>query len=120
MPTSDSATVARTYHDAWTSGRFDDAAALLADDLQVEVPINAYATRAAFADAVRAFGSMTREVRLLSALHDADEAMLLYDMTVDGLGTLRVAEHFTIVGGRITRLRQVHDTAPIRAAGLGA
>jgi hypothetical protein len=31
--------------------------------------------------------------------------MLLYDMDVDRLGTLRIAEHFTVGGGKITRIR---------------
>jgi hypothetical protein len=50
--------------------------------------------------------------------HD-NEAMLLYDMQADGLGQLRVAEHFTVADGKIVKLRQIHDTAPVRAAGLG-
>lgn len=33
---------------------------------------------------------------------------------------LRIVEHFTIREGRIVRLRQVHDTAAIRAAGLAS
>ena len=41
---------------------------------------------------------------------------LLYDMAVRGLGPLRVAEHFTVADGTITRIRQAHDTAAIRAA----
>jgi hypothetical protein len=44
--------------------------------------------------------------------------MLLYDLAAGPVGTLRVAEHFTVAGGKIVRLRQVHDTAPVRAAGL--
>ncbi|MGH2869941.1 MAG: hypothetical protein ACRDNK_20530 [Solirubrobacteraceae bacterium] len=46
------------------------------------------------------------------------KAMLLYDMQVEQLGQLRVVEHFTIADGKIIRLRQIHDTAPVRAAGL--
>jgi hypothetical protein len=34
------------------------------------------------------------------------------------VGTLRVAEHFTVEGGKITRIRQIHDTAAVGAAGL--
>jgi ketosteroid isomerase-like protein len=41
-------------------------------------------------------------------------------MEVDGLGKLRVAEHFTVRDGKIARLRQIHDTAAVRAAGLGS
>jgi hypothetical protein len=35
------------------------------------------------------------------------------------LGTLRIAEHFTVSGGKITRIGQIHDTAALRAAGFG-
>jgi hypothetical protein len=31
---------------------------------------------------------------------------------------MRCAEHFTVEGGQIARLRQIHDTAAVRAAGL--
>jgi hypothetical protein len=31
---------------------------------------------------------------------------------------MRIAEHFTVNDGRIVRLRQVHDTAHLRAAGF--
>jgi hypothetical protein len=56
---------------------------------------------------------------LLAAMSEANEAMLLYDLKADPVGTLRVAEHFTVADGKIIRIRQVHDTAAVRAAGLG-
>ncbi len=111
---------ARCYHDAWTNDRYGAAAKLLAPDLEIEVPVNDYPTREAFAEAVENFGSMTTQVDLLSEVGSQDEAMLLYDMTVSGLGTMRVAEHFTVADGRIVRLRQVHDTAALRQAGFVA
>jgi hypothetical protein len=48
-------------------------------------------------------------------LSAGNEAILLYDMQVEQLGPLRVVEHFTVADGRITRLRQIHDTAAVRA-----
>jgi limonene-1,2-epoxide hydrolase len=119
MTTPDTVAVVRAYFTAWTSHDFDEAAALLADDLTVEVPINEYPTAESFAAAVKGFGSMATKVDLLAEMSAGDEAMLLYDMAVQRLGTLRVAEHFTVDNGKITRIRQVHDTAPVRAAGLG-
>jgi ketosteroid isomerase-like protein len=111
---------ANRYHDAWTRGSYDVAASLLAPDLVVEVPINEYPDAASFAEAVAQFGRMTTSVTMLSAMGDDMEAVLVYDMVVDGIGSLRVAEHFTVADGRITRVRQIHDTAALRAAGVGA
>jgi ketosteroid isomerase-like protein len=118
MTSPDAAGVARAYHAAWTGKDFDGAAALLADDLVVEVPINEYPTTESFVAALTGFGSMTTGVDLLAEMSAGDEAMLLYDMQVERLGVLRVAEHFTVRDGRISRIRQIHDTAPIRAAGF--
>jgi len=108
----------RAYFRAWTNHDFDAAISRLSDDLEVEVPINAYPTKASFADALTAFGGMVHGVVLLAELSGRDEAMLLYDMVIPQIGPLRVAEHFTVADGRITRIRQVHDTAALRAAGF--
>jgi ketosteroid isomerase-like protein len=118
MSTPDAAAVARAYHAAWTGKDFDRAAALLADDLTVEVPINEYPTAESFVAALTGFGSMTTSVDLLAEMSSGDEAMVLYDMQVRRLGVLRVAEHFTVRDGKICRIRQIHDTAPVRAAGF--
>ncbi|MGH2910666.1 MAG: hypothetical protein ACRDK8_15405 [Solirubrobacteraceae bacterium] len=91
---------------------------LLDVDLIVEVPINDYPTRESFAEALISFGSLVARAELLCELRQGEDAMLLYDMDVDGLGPLRVAEHFTVADRRITRIRQIHDTAAVRAAGF--
>jgi len=109
--------VARAYHAAWTAGDFDAAGSWLADDLETDVPVNAYASKDEFLQAVKGFGSRARDVRVLAEFGNPGEALLLYDMDVDPIGPFRVAEHFTVSGGRITRIRHVHDTAPFRAAG---
>ena len=118
MTASDAFSVVRTYHEAWTSKRFDDAVRLLGRDLEVEVPVNEYPTLESFAAALEGFGSMVKSVDLLSAMSSDDEAMLLYDLDVQGLGGIRVAEHFTVEGGKIVRIRQIHDTAGLREAGF--
>ena len=119
MGKDDALTLVRAYHGGWTSKNFEVAIRLLAQNLTVEVPINQYPTTESFASALVGFGGMVRSVTLLAEFAKDREAMLLYDMDVERLGTLRVAEHFTIADGKITRIRQIHDTAPVRAAGLG-
>jgi uncharacterized protein YciI/limonene-1,2-epoxide hydrolase len=110
--------VVRAYHSAWTRKRFHQAAALLSSELQVEVPINEYPTVESFAAALEAFGSIARHVELLSEMSAGNHAVLLYDMDVQGVGTVRIAEHFTVEAGKITRIRQIHDTAALRRAGF--
>jgi hypothetical protein len=84
------------------------------------VPVNDYPTTESFAAALESFGSMVSSVELLAAMNDGNEAMLLYDLEAGPVGALRVAEHFTVEGGKITRIRQVHDTVAVRAAGLAS
>lgn len=120
VTTTDPLLVARCYHEGWTSKNYEQAIELLAPTLTVEVPINTYPTAHSFGQALRGFGELVLSVDVLSEMSAGDEAMLLYDMQVDGLGELRVVEHFTIADGQIVRLRQIHDTAAVRAAGLGA
>lgn len=108
------------YHQGWSEGRFAQATEALAPSVEIEVPVNAYPDRASFAVALAAFGAMVERVSLLSALFDDEQAMLLYDMDVRGVGAMRVAEHFTVRDGQIVKLRQIHDTAAVRAAGLVA
>jgi len=118
MKLQDTDAIVRAYHDAWTGKDFARAAALLAETLAVEAPVNNYPTAGSFAAALESFGSMVTRVGLLAAMSSGNEAMLLYDLDAGPIGTLRVAEHFTVGHGKITRIRQVHDTAAVRAAGL--
>ena len=82
------------------------------------MPVNDYPTAESFAAALASFASMVTSVELLAMMSDGDEAMLLYDLEAGPVGTLRVAEHFTVANGKIVRIRQIHDTMPVRAAGL--
>ena len=110
--------VARAYHYAWTTRNFQAAARRLADTLVVEVPINEYPAKADFLTALESTREMASRVHVLAEFGDGGGALLLYDMQLP-MTNLRVAEHFTISNGQITRIRQIHDTAALRAAGMG-
>jgi len=105
--------VARAYHDAWTAHDFDAARRLLAADLATDVPINTYTGRDDFA---ARFGALAEHVDLLAEFGSGNQALLLYDMHTQPFGRFRVAEHFTVSGGLIQRIRHVHDTAVLRGA----
>src|SRR5205807_5792490 len=109
MTSEQALSVAHRYHQGWTSKNYKQASELLAPTLEVEVPINEYPTAESFVQALRTFGDLVTDVELLSQMSSGNEAMLLYDMQVQRLGSMRVVEHFTVADGKVTRLRQIHD-----------
>jgi hypothetical protein len=110
--------VARGYHDAWQRRDYQAAWQLLSDDLTVEVPVNAYDSKAAFAEAARRTREMAAAVTPLAEFGNHAEAVLLYDLMLP-IGDLRIAEYFRVSGGRITTITHIHDTAALRAAAAG-
>ena len=60
---------------------------------------------------------MTTNIELLSEFSNESEAMLMYDMTLNAFGKLRIAEHFIVKDNKIIQVCQIHDTAPFRNAG---
>ena len=108
--------VARAYHDAWRRCDYEAAWQLLGDALVIEVPVNSYDTKAAFAEAARRTREMAADVRPIAEFGNDGEAVLLYEMTLP-VGDLRIAEYFAVDQGRITRIMHIHDTAALRGAG---
>ena len=118
-PPAGALAVARGYHDAWQRRDYPAAWQLLSDDLTVEVPINSYHSKAAFAEAAQRTREMAAAVRPLAEFGNDAEAVLLYDLTLP-VGDLRIAEYFRVSGGCITQITHIHDTAALRAAAAGA
>lgn len=111
--------VARAYHRAWTTTKdFEVAAGLLADGLETDLPVNTYDGKAEFVEAIGGFGGLVTRVEMLGETAAGNEAVLIYDLEMPPLGVLRMAEQLTVIDGRITFIRQVHDTATMRAAGF--
>jgi hypothetical protein len=108
--------VARAYHRAWAGGDHAGAAALLAGGLEIDVPLNTYATKEDFVAALSEFGGLVERTDLVAELARGSQAIQIYDMTTEAFGTIRIAEHFTVADGLITHIRHVHDTAALRAA----
>lgn len=117
-PPAGALAVARGYHDAWQRRDYQAAWQLLSEDLTVEVPVNSYDSKAAFAEAAQRTREMAAAVTPLAEFGNDAEAVLIYDLTLP-IGDLRIAEYFRVSGGRVTRITHIHDTAALRAAGAG-
>jgi hypothetical protein len=110
--------VTRAYHDAWQRREYPAAWQLLSDGLTVDVPINSYGSKAAFAEAAQRTREMAAAVTPIAEFGTDGEAVLLYDLTLP-IGDLRIAEYFAVRGGRITKITHIHDTAVLRSAAAG-
>lgn len=113
-----SLTIALAYFKAWSSKEFDKAANSLSEDISFETPINSYGNKQTWMEAVKFTGMAVSGVKLLAEFGNEDEALLLYDMVLNPIGNLRIAEHFKISNSKITMIRHVHDTAELRKAGF--
>lgn len=109
--------IVRDYYNSWTNNDFEKAGNLLAENLKVIVPINSYPTKQSFLDAVKFTREMIIKIELLSEFSNDTEVMLMYDMTLNVFGKLRIGEHFVIKDNKIIQVTQIHDTAPFRNAG---
>ena len=104
-----------TYHKAWTTGDFVTARRCLADDLDFKGSIETFQTADDFVGALQRFHGMLRSVKLLQSNFDEQGAALLYDCdTVTPAGTIRTAEFFAAVDGKIRRIRLVFDASELR------
>jgi hypothetical protein len=110
--------IALEYFNAWKSKEFDKAADCLSENISFEMPINEYTNKQAFMQAVKFTGAAASEIKLLAEFENENEALLLYDMVVNPIGNMRIAEHFKISNGKITMIRHVHDTVELRKAGF--
>lgn len=118
MSTSiESRRIVRAYYDAWTSGDVDAAVAHLAEGFSSWGSGNMHAASApAFADSLRHFRRGVIGVDLISELYGDEEATLVYDVHVEGVGAVRTAEHFRLSGGRIASNILIFDEWPFQAA----
>lgn len=111
--------IAVAYHDAWLRRDYDEAWRYLSDSVTLDVPINHYGSKREFTAAAEQTREMCSGVATLMQLGDDTDAVLVYEMQLP-IGPLRIAECFRVDDGRITSLVHIHDTAPLRAAGMGS
>lgn len=110
------ADLAVRYHQAWTSGRLDDAWALLADDVVCHGPAGPMQGRGAVASFMGGFASTLTGATLLAAHGDASSAVVYYDTSTDAVRSAPAAELVTVSDGQITQIRIVFDRLPFALA----
>lgn len=109
--------VAIAFTEAWTRHDMDTAADYLAADVIFDGPVAGHLTGAeAYMEGLTPFAQAVTDMRMIAALGDDEQALIMYEATTGPFGTLTCAEHLTIRDGKIQADRLTFDTYKLRTA----
>jgi limonene-1,2-epoxide hydrolase len=111
MTTTDPAQIVERFSRAWSSGDFDTARSLLADDLHFEGPIDSFDHADDYLKAIRGLHSMLRGVDHQATIASGKDVVHFYVLDTP-VARAPVAEWFTVTGDRISSLRAYFDARP--------
>jgi len=103
--------IASAFLDAWTAGDFEKAGTYLADGFVFDGPIARYRSAREFLAGSKGFvEKITPAWTKVSAFGDDHEALLLYDLHLRTGAAMRIADRYTIGGGKIETETILWDT----------
>lgn len=111
------ATLARAFTQAWASHDMDTAAGYLAEDVTFDGPVGHSVGKQAYVEGLSKFAQLVTGVKILAALGDDSQALIMYELATPKFGTLTSAELLTFHNGKIAADKLTFDTFPIRGAG---
>jgi ketosteroid isomerase-like protein len=103
---------ALTYHRHWTGDDFDKAMACIADDVVCDAPFGRFEGAAAFRGFLEPFAQRLIGSTVIAGFGDDRSAVIVYDTTTALVPSGPAADHVTVEGGRITRIRMIFDRLP--------
>lgn len=101
--------VAKEFHEAWTSGRLEDAFLHVNDDVVVKTPDGEIRGIQAHKEYLKNFSEINTGVTNLAAFGDDRHAVLFYYPHTAITQTAPAAEFFTVVDGKIVADELVFD-----------
>ena len=108
--------VVRAYHDAYRRGDVEAIGVLLAEPFAFRSPIMAFDSPRQHLAALDRFVPFVTGVDMISELYGEGEATLVYDLHTSLPPKIqRTAEHFRVVGGRISSIIIIFDATPWQA-----
>ena len=107
---------AEAFFDAWTSGRFDEARALLHDDVDFRGPIDTFDSAEPYVQALQGLSQIVKAAEKRKVFVDGDDVCVIYDLVTDSpAGTAPVAEWYRVRDGKIAAVRVFFDARPFAA-----
>jgi hypothetical protein len=112
---ADAGQVAEEFVSAWTHGQFEQARALLRDDVSFEGPFESFADADTYLASLRQLSAIVETAQAQRVFVDGDDACVIYDLKTTVVPTSRVCEWFRVRDGRIASISVVFDPRPFAA-----
>jgi hypothetical protein len=112
--------IALAFTKAWTSHDMETAATYVAEDIDFDGPIAGHTTGIdAYMQGLEAFARAVTSLKIIAALGDETQALIMYEVTTAPFGIIRSAERLTVQDGKIKADTLTFDTYIIRQASAG-
>lgn len=100
------------YFDAWTSGDFATARALLHDNVTFSGPIDSFDNADAFLETLKGLSQILVGIRRRGIVSDDEHTCLIYDLETGPAGVTPVAEWYAVRDGKVASLEAFFDARP--------
>jgi ketosteroid isomerase-like protein len=99
---------------AWTSGDFEAARALLADDVTFVGPLAHTEGADAYVEGVRGMAKMIKVADQKRVIEDGDDVCIIYDLVTDTpAGAIPTAGWYQLRDGKVSSIRAYFDPRPL-------
>jgi hypothetical protein len=105
--------LAETYFQAWRDREFDTFADLLADDVHFMGPMAEVHGREAAVQGIRGLRELLQDIRVIRRFVDGDDVVTWFELVIDGIEPIPVANWSRIREGRIVEIRVTFDPRPL-------
>ena len=103
--------IAAAFLDAWAGQDFETAGGYLAEGFTFDGPVAHYRSAREFLTGSRGFAArLTGTWSSVAAFGDQRQALLLYDLHLADGPAMRIADYYTVAGGKIQAEQILWDT----------
>jgi ketosteroid isomerase-like protein len=103
----------RFYADAWINGDRAAVRRMIAPDAEIDWNLDEPVDDEELVQTLHRMATFADSVTVVSQNYSDERAVVIYDCAAP-FGTARIVEFLTVVDGRITEVRQVHDAVAVR------
>ena len=112
---ADTARAAERFFDAWTSKDFEQARALVHDDVTFEGPIDRFSDADSYLASLQQLSAIVTGAEKQKVFVDGDDVCVIYDLKTVPVASTRTCEWYRMRDGKVASVSVVFDARPFAA-----